>query len=137
MNTAVAINNAATVAKLYEAFGRGDISFIMKQVADNCQWVGTGEGYLPSGGTYSGKNAVNFFKALGETVDFTSFNVLSVSNFNDNEVIAFGNMAAKSKATGKPSSSDWAMHWKFNEEGKVIYYHDFHDTVAAYMANQE
>ena len=73
---------------------------------------------------------------LNETIDFSSFNPVSISNINDNEVVAFGNMAGKSKLTGKPSSSDWAMHWKFNDEGKVIYYQDFHDTASAYVANQ-
>lgn len=137
MNTAVAINNAATVAKLYEAFGRGDIPYILNHLADDCQWIGVGEGYLPTGGTYIGKNAVNFFKTLNETADFTSFNPLSINNINDNEVIAFGNMSGRSKATGKSSSSDWAMHWKFNDEGKAVYFHEYHDTAAAYMANQE
>jgi uncharacterized protein len=136
MSTLSAINNAKTVAKLYEAFGRGDIPYIINHLADDCQWIGTGKGYLPTGDTYIGKNAVNFFKKLGESAEFTSFNPISISNFNENEVIAFGNMSSISKATGKSSSSDWAMHWKFNDEGKVVYYHDFHDTVAEYMALQ-
>jgi uncharacterized protein len=136
MNTAVSINNATTVANLYAAFGRGDISYIIKHVADDCKWIGAGEGFLPAGGTYRGKDAVNFFKKLEESEEFTSFNPLSISNINDNEVVAFGNMSGKSRKTGKPSSSDWAMHWKFNEDGRVVYFHDFFDTAAAYVANQ-
>ena len=136
MSTTLAINNAATVGSLYEAFGRGDINYIISQLADNCNWIGAGEGFLPAGGTYTGKEAVNFFVRLNESVDFKSFTPLSINNINDNEVVAFGNMAGVSKATGKPSSSDWVMHWKFNDEGKVIYYQDFHNTAAAYIANQ-
>jgi ketosteroid isomerase-like protein len=74
---------------------------------------------------------------LNETVEFTSFNVVAVNNISDNEVIAFGNMSGNSKATGKPSASDWAMHWKFNDDGKVVYYQDFYNTAAAYVANQK
>jgi ketosteroid isomerase-like protein len=136
MSTKTLTDNAATVGKLYEAFGRGDIPYIINLVADNCQWIGSGEGFLPAGGTYKGKEAINFFIKLNETVEFTSFNPVSINNINDNEVIAFGNMAGNSKITGKPSSSDWAMHWKFNHDGKVIYYQDFHNTAAAYVANQ-
>lgn len=136
MSTTTATNNAATVAKLYEAFGRGDIAFILEHLDDNCVWVGTGEGLIPSGGTYKGRDALNFFKRLGETVDFTAFNPQSISNINDHEVVAFGNMSATARATGKAASSDWAMHWKFNAEGKVVYYHDFHDTAAAYISYQ-
>ena len=136
MNTTSAINNAATVGKIYEAFGRGDIPFIISHIDDNCKWIGAGKNLLPQGGTYKGKDAVNYFKKLGGAVQFTAFNPVSISNINDNEVVAFGNMAGTSTVTGKPSSSDWAMHWKFNDEGKVIYYQNFHDTAAAYMANQ-
>jgi uncharacterized protein len=132
MSTATLTNNAATVSRMYEAFGRGDIPYILSQVADNCKWIGTGEGLLPAGGTYTGKEAVNFFKRLNESMEFTSFNPLG-----DNEVVAFGNMSGKSRTTGKPSSSDWIMHWKFNDEGKAIYFQDFYNTAAAYVANQQ
>ncbi len=136
MSTATSVNNATTVASLYEAFGRGDIPFIVEHIADNCVWIGTGEDLIPSGGTYKGKEAVNFFIRLGESVEMTSFNPVSISNINEDEVVSFGNMSGISKATGKLSSSDWAMHWKFNDDGKVIYFHDFHNTAAAYVANQ-
>lgn len=131
-----ATNNATSVANMYEAFGRGDIPFILSNIADDCEWIGAGEGFLPQGGTYKGQDAVNFFMKLGGATEFTSFNPTSINAINENEVVAFGNMAGTSKATGKSSSSDWAMHWKFNAEGKVTYYQDFYNTAAAYVANQ-
>jgi uncharacterized protein len=137
MSTQTSINNAATVGSLYEAFGRGDIPFILSHVADDCHWIGAGGEYIPSGGTFTGKEVMNFFIRLGGSVEFTAFNPVSINNINEHEVIAFGNMARTSKATGKPSSSDWAMHWKFNDEGKVTYYQDFYNTAAAYVANQQ
>jgi uncharacterized protein len=136
MSTVAIINHAATVAKLYEAFGRGDISYIIDHLADDCRWVGSGEGSLLQGGTYIGKEAVNFFKKLGQEEDITSFNPQSINNINEDEVVVFGNMAATLRKTGKKASSDWVMHWKFNEDGKVVYFHDFFDTAAAYRANQ-
>jgi ketosteroid isomerase-like protein len=136
MSTQTSINNAAIVGSLYEAFGRGDIPFILNHIAGDCRWIGAGGEYIPSGGTYIGKEVMNFFTRLGESVEFSAFNPVSINNINDHEVIAFGNMAGTSKATGKPSSSDWVMHWKFNDEGKVIYYQDFYNTAAAYVANQ-
>ena len=131
-----AIDNTTTVAKMYEAFGRGDLPYILSHVADNCKWIGAGEGSLPQGGTYIGKDAVNFFMKLGESEDFKAFNPLTIHNIGDNEVVAFGNMTATSKKTGKTASSDWVMHWKFNKDGKAVYFHDFFDTAAAYLANQ-
>ena len=136
MSTATTTNNATTVAAIYEAFGRGDISYIVSQVADDCKWTGAGEGYLPAGGTYKGKQAQEFFQRLDESLSFTAFNPVSISTLNDNEVVAFGNLAVNSKKTGKPASTDWVMHWKFNDEGKVVSYQDYFDTAAAYVANQ-
>jgi uncharacterized protein len=137
MSTATLTDNATTVAKLYEAFVRGDIPYILSHVADDCKWTGAGEGSLPQGGTYTGKEAINFFIRLGESTEFNSFNPVAINNINDNEVVAFGNMTATSKITGKKATSDWAMHWKFNHKGKVVYFHDFFDTAAAYIANQQ
>jgi len=134
MNTEILTDNATTVANLYAAFGRGDIPFIVKHIDDNCKWIGAGEGFLPQGGNYKGKEALNFFMKLNEAVEFKSFNPLAIHHIGDAEVVAFGNMSGAAKNTGKVSSSDWVMHWKFNEEGRVIYFHDFHDTAAEYMA---
>lgn len=133
MNTA---NNVTSVANMYEAFGRGDIPFILGNLADDCEWIGAGEGLLPQGGTYKGQDALSFFMKLGSATEFTSFNPISINAINENEVVAFGNMTGISKATGKTSGSDWAMHWKFNADGKVTYYQDFYNTAAAYVANQ-
>jgi hypothetical protein len=137
MSTATLVNNAATVANMYEAFGRGDVPSIINNVAENCKWIGAGEGTLPEGGIYRGKEAVNFFLRLNEYEEFNSFNPVSINNINDDEVVAFGNMTVTSKATGKKVSSDWVMHWKFNADGKVVYFQDFFDTAAAYLANQK
>jgi len=29
------------------------------------------------------------------------------------------------------------MHWRFDEDGRVVYFHDFFDTAAAYVAEQK
>ena len=136
MSTTTLINNATTVAKIYEAFGRGDISYILSQIADNCKWVAAGEGSLTQGGTYTGKDVVNFFNRMLEKEEFNAFNPVSINNINDNEVAAFGSMVVTSKVTGRKVSSEWAMHWKFNDESKVVYFQNFFDTAAVYIAHQ-
>lgn len=137
MSTLTSVDNATTVAKMYEAFKKGYIATIIGQVTDNCKWIGTGEGSLPQGGSYTGKDAVNFFKRLNDSVEFTEFNPVAIHDINENEVASFGNMTGISRATGKKAYSEWAMHFKFNEDGKLIYFHDFFDTAAAYIANQQ
>jgi ketosteroid isomerase-like protein len=137
MSTATLKDNATSVAKLYEAFGSGDITYIVNQVADNCKWIGAGHGSLPQGGLYNGKDAANFFKKLLEAVEFTAFNPEAIHNINEREVVSFGNMTGNSRITGKTASSDWTMHFKFNDKGKLVYFQDFFDTAAAYLANQK
>lgn len=136
MSTLTLTDNAQTVARMYEAFGRGDIPYILDHLADNCTWIGSGKGSLPQGGTYIGKQAVNFFMKLSESQDFDAFNIEAIHNIGDNGVVAFGNLATTSKKTGKKVTSEWLMRWKFNEEGKATYFQDFFDTAAAYIANQ-
>jgi len=137
MTTATLTDNATTVGKMYEAFGRGDINYILNNIADDCRWIAAGEGTLQQGGTYIGEDAATFFKRLAENEEFNAFNVTSVNNINDDEVVAFGNMTCTAKGTGKKVTSDWTMHWKFDDDGKAVYFHDFFDTAAAYVAEQK
>ena len=135
MQTTIALNHAQTVAGMYAAFGKGDIAFILDHIADNCRWTGIGGDLLPQGGHYTGKEAANFFKAMGETLIFNAFAPETILAAGENEVVAYGTMTCTSKATGKIATSDWAMRWVFDSEGKLIAFHDYHDTAAAYLAN--
>ena len=137
MSTLTLTDNAQTVAKMYEAFGRGDVPYIINNLSDDCTWIGAGKGSLPQGGVYKGKDAANFFIKLNEAEEFNAFNVEAIHNIGDNEVVAFGNLISTSRTTGKKTSSDWVMHFKFNNEGKAIYFQDFFDTAAAYIADQQ
>ncbi|MGC4037711.1 MAG: nuclear transport factor 2 family protein [Chitinophagaceae bacterium] len=136
MSTLALTDNAKTVGKLYEAFGRGDIAYIIDHLSDDCTWIGAGKDFLPQGGTYKGKEAINFFIKLGEAEEFTAFNPEAIHTIGEHEVVAFGFMAANAKKTGKKVASEWVMRWKFDDDGKVIYFQDFFNTAAAYVADQ-
>lgn len=129
--------NAQRVITMYEDFKRGDIPAILEHISDECVWVGAGEGFLPPGGVYHGKDVVRFFQLLDEHEEISTFNVLSVGAINENEVAAFGNITMAPKSTGKAIDLNWAMHWKFNKAGKAVYFHDFFDTAAAYEAHKQ
>lgn len=137
MSTATLTNHATTVAGLYQAFGRGDVSFILNQLDDDCQWISPGEGALPQGGTYKGKEAGVFFQKLMEYEEFEVFDVYAIHQVNNNEVIALGRANVIVKTTGKKAGTDWVMHWKFNDNGKVIFFQDFFDSATAYLAYQK
>src|ERR1051325_10856379 len=107
MSTATLTGNASTLSNMYAAFGRGDINFILDNLADDCKWIGAGEGTLPQGGTYIGKQAALFFQRLLEAENFEAFDIDAIHNINNNEAVAFGHIAATSKSTGKKIESDW------------------------------
>ncbi len=129
-------DQVATVASIYAAFGRGDIAFILDKIADDCHWVAMGQGTSAQGGTYTGKQAADFFNRLLSEVEFIDFNPIAINEAGENTVVAFGNMNCNSRATGKPYFTDWAMRWVFNEDGRICEYQNYHDTAALYLANQ-
>lgn len=136
MNTNTLTDNVATVTAIYDAFGRGDLAFILDQVADDCNWIAMGKGSSAQGGNYTGKQAADFFSRLLGEVEFINFNPVTINHAGHNTVAVFGNMNCKAKATGKPYITDWAMRWVFNDDGKVCEYQNYHDTAALYIANQ-
>jgi ketosteroid isomerase-like protein len=136
MNTATLTSNKETVEAIYAAFGRGDIPFILSNLSNDCHWVAMGEGSSQQGGTYTGKEVIEFFSRLLGEVEFIEFNPTAINNAGNNTVVAFGNMNCKARATGKLYITDWAMRWVFNDEGQVVEYQNYHDTAALYIANQ-
>lgn len=135
MSTATLTDNAQTVSSIYDAFNRGDIAFILSNIDADCRWEASGEGSLLQGGFYSGKDVGLFFQRLNEDEGFNSFNPVAVYNINEHEVVGFGDLNVTMRATGKTVSSDWAMHWKFNDEGRITHFKNFFDTAALYRAN--
>ena len=55
--------NIKTVRDTYEAFGRGDIPFILSCCADDVDWQGSDAPEIPYSGKYRGKaGATQFFQ---------------------------------------------------------------------------
>jgi ketosteroid isomerase-like protein len=125
------VKNSSTVASIYEAFGKGDISFILSQLDKNVSWRPMGSKPNPISGIYNGASEVpKFFTALAENFQIDNFSVHYVLDLDDNNVLARGSHSGKALKTGKPLESDWAMEWKFNDDGKVIEYKSIYDTQA-------
>jgi uncharacterized protein len=61
-------DNATLVRTVYDAFGRGDIQYILDRITDDVEWVNEGPEEIPYAGVYSGRGEVpRFFQALGST----------------------------------------------------------------------
>ena len=125
------VKNSVTVAQMYEAFGRGDIAFIVKHLDKNVEWNAMGTQPIPTSGRYKGAAEVpKFFHNLASYYQLENFIVYYIVDCNDDTVIARGHHTGKGLKTGKPLETHWAMEWKFNEEGKVTAYQNIFDTQA-------
>ena len=117
-----------TVRSVYEAFGRGDIDFILSQVTDDVDWASCpGSDIAPWHGIHRGKAEVpNFFKGLGDSLQITEFTPQSVAS-NDTDVMVVTRWAATAPATGKSAAMDIHHWWRFRG-GKICFYRGTEDT---------
>lgn len=119
-----------TIQDLYNAFGRGDVAFIVNQLADSVRWVSHFEAIVPWGGDFSGKDRVpKFFEAIFQSVDTEAFEPTEFIVQGDT-VVSLGQYACRVKKTGKRSRTRWAFVWKFRD-GKISSYEQFHDPALA------
>jgi|CXWL01.1.fsa_nt_gi ketosteroid isomerase-like protein len=117
--------NVQRVIEIYEAFGRGDIAYIIDQLADDVRWLAHFEPVVPWGGDYSGKaNVPRFFANIASSVDVESFAPVERIAQGDT-VVSMGTFGCRSKVTGKSTVNPWVFIWKFRD-GKVASYEQFH-----------
>jgi uncharacterized protein len=117
-----------TVQSVYEAFGRGDIGFILDQLTDDVDWASCPDSDVaPWHGIHQSKAEVpHFFKALGENLEITEFTPLSFAA-NDTDVMVVTRWSATALATGKTATMDIHHWWRFRD-GKIYLYRGTEDT---------
>jgi ketosteroid isomerase-like protein len=120
--------NIQTVQKIYEAFGRGDVAFILDQVADDVDWASEPDGLAPWHGVYKGKGEVpKFFEGIAAHMEVTEFTPLAFAS-SDTDVMAVVRFGMRIPATGKQGAMD-IHHWfRFTPDGKVCLYRGTEDT---------
>jgi uncharacterized protein len=110
----------ATVQSIYEAFGRGDVGYILEQLADDVAWDQDGNSWgIPWYEPRHGRDAVaGFFTALSEG--------LILHRLEPTNMLVGGNQVAVTlaietevKGTGV-STKDLEVHlWTFGDDGKI------------------
>src|SRR5688500_8600310 len=117
-------NNLATVAAIYEAFGKGDIPHILAQLADRVGWEEWADNSAQKAGVpwlqlrQDKEGVLEFFK-IAAGMNVTDFQLLSLMA-SDNQVAAEIVIEV-----GTPGAAlhyrDEELHlWTFDEAGKVI-----------------
>ncbi len=122
--------NAATVRDLYEAFGRGDIPFILDRLRPDVTWGhDTVATEVPWYGVSTGPAAVaeKFFAPLAANLEFHRFEP-RVFVASGNEVAVSLNLEASFKRTGERVGQRSVHFWEFDADGKVASYRGYDDT---------
>jgi hypothetical protein len=118
--------NTEQVKRIFEAFGRGDVGYILDQLADDARFVSHLDPIVPWAGDFKGKEEVaRFFQAMGGSVDVTDHPVSSLVAQGDT-VVATGAVSFQVRETGKAASSSWVYIFKL-ADGQVQSYDQFND----------
>ena len=119
--------NIQVAQSMYACFQRGDIPALLDQVEESIEWITPGP--KPFGGTWHGKAGVaDFFRMVSETWDFQAFEPREFVASGDN-VVVLGRYAMTARGTGRPASSDWAMHFTIRN-GKCARFQEYTDSAA-------
>ena len=126
-----------TLKALYEAFGTGNIPYIIDAVSEDFTWKDPSDPSLvPFGGEHKGKaGMMNFFQQIGDSTELTLW---EVNNYVGDEdvVVAEGKHGFKSKKTGKNALLEWSMVWRF-QNGKPVAGRAYYNTAASEKAFSE
>jgi ketosteroid isomerase-like protein len=121
-------DNAKTIQSSSDAFGRGDIGYILDNVTDDVDWASdTASTAAPWYGPRHGKAEVTkFFDDLGSTMTVNHFEPVTIAA-NDDEVLAVVKYTTTRNANGRSAAMNLHHHFRFRD-GKVAYWRGSEDS---------
>lgn len=115
------VDHAATVAAIYEAFGRGDVDAILEHLDDDVEWeVGIRDTGLDHLRERRGKAEVRkFFPALAATLTLTHFEPLALCVGGDYVTVPVRHAGDIVGGGVVPMTTEVHI-WRFGADGKVV-----------------
>jgi uncharacterized protein len=128
------VENIRTIEAVYDAFGRGDVAFILSCVTDDVDWASeSASDAAPWYGTHKGTSGVSsFFTAFAAAMEVEDFTPLTFAA-NDDDVLTVVRFRTRSRETGKIASMQ-LHHWFRFRDGKIAYYRGSEDTASTAAA---
>lgn len=122
-------DNITTIKAVYDAFGRGDVGFIVDRVNDDVDWgTETTSDGAPWYGKHKGKAGVgDFFEAFGKASEVEEFTPLAFAATDDGDVLTVVRFALRSRDTGRKATMHLHHYFRFTNE-KISYYRGSEDT---------
>jgi uncharacterized protein len=124
-------DNAATVADIYAAFGRGDVPAILDRIADDVVWDAWEDNFAQRAGVphmveRRGRDGVAAFLAVVAGYTIQRFDVLDLIGSGRKVV---GEVHNAFDMPGGGRYVDEQLHlWTFDDEGKVVGFRHYLDT---------
>jgi ketosteroid isomerase-like protein len=129
------MSNLETVKKIYEAFGTGDIPFILEQLDENIAWESWADNSAQTADVpwlkarNSKEGVLEFFQIV---------NTLGVKDFQVLSLMEGENKIAAEIVIETEFYRDEEMHlWTFNSEGKLVHFRHYVDTAKHIAAAAE
>ncbi len=124
----------ATVGAIYEAFGKGDISFILSCLAEDVEWDNRDDHGIPLLVPRKGRAEVGLFFQEMMNLEMQDFSVDKLYD-GGSSVLAWARVSWIWKPSGKVFSDPFEFHlWEFNPDGKVSRFLHLVDTHAMWLA---
>lgn len=115
------VDHVATVAAIYEAFGRGDVDTILEHLADDVEWEAgardTGLDYLRE--RHGKQEVAGFFSALAANVVLTHFEPLALCAAGDYVTVPVRHAGSIVGGGDVPLTTEVHV-WQFGSDGKVV-----------------
>ena len=130
------MSNEQTVTDVYSAFQRGDVAAIVALVADDVDFRNDGveSRECPWNGNFSGKaNIPGFFKAVGEHLDISVFDVQAIVAAGSHVAVHL-RIESTLRKNGRALKNDAVHFWTFDASGQIARYRHFNDTAAELAA---
>jgi ketosteroid isomerase-like protein len=119
--------NTEQIKTIFDAFGRGDIAYILGQLVDDARFTAHLDSTVPWAGTFEGKDRIGqYFQALGGSVEVSDHPVNALIAQEDT-VVATGDVSFRVRDTGKVGMSSWVYIFKL-ANGAVTSFDQFNDT---------
>jgi ketosteroid isomerase-like protein len=127
------VSNVATVQKIYEAFGKGDVPAILALLADDVEWEAWEDNSSVNAGVpwmtpRHGREAVVEFFAVAGQMQVIDLQILSIMDGGDKVAVEFV-FEVDLPTFGGGHYRDEEIHlWTFDDAGKVIRLRHYTDT---------
>jgi ketosteroid isomerase-like protein len=120
--------NEQTVRQIYRDFLNGNIHAIIDTLADNVRWFVSGYPDVPFAGSFKGKaEVIGYFQNKKYYYEYLKYEPREFFKSGDT-IVVIGYQEGTALKTSRKVSTEWAMRWEFNPQGKVVDFRFYDDS---------